>query len=166
MSRQFWRRDCAQRKPQLKRKTGAWKQTWIFITYPMGLIPCFCRKSCWVCFGNESDDRSAQWIRPCRCRGTTKWVHHSCLMRWVDEKQKGHSFTKVTCPQCNTEYVIVFPPFGKFSCELKKVKLFYVSQPKKMREISRATFLALIVSWALAKIVIWKVDWFHFALFN
>ena len=74
---------------------------------------CF-RKSCWVCFGNESDDINAQWIRPCRCRGTTKWVHHSCLMRWVDEKQKGHSFTKVTCPQCNTEYVIVFPPFGEF----------------------------------------------------
>ena len=34
-------------------------------------------------------------------------------MRWVDEKQKGHSFTKVSCPQCNTDYVIVFPPFGK-----------------------------------------------------
>lgn len=70
-------------------------------------------KTCWVCFGGEQDDIGAEWIRPCRCRGTTKWVHHKCLMRWVDEKQKGHAYTKVSCPQCNTEYVIIFPPFGK-----------------------------------------------------
>uniref|UniRef100_H2YLS4 E3 ubiquitin-protein ligase MARCHF5 n=1 Tax=Ciona savignyi TaxID=51511 RepID=H2YLS4_CIOSA len=71
--------------------------------------PCMSRKSCWVCFGSELDDANAVWIRPCRCRGTTKWVHHNCLMRWVDEKQKGHSYTKVHCPQCNTEYVITIP---------------------------------------------------------
>lgn len=43
------------------------------------------------------------------------WVHHACLMRWIDEKQKGHSFSKVKCPQCNTDYVIVFPPFGRLT---------------------------------------------------
>jgi len=38
------------------------------------------------------------------------------LMRWIDEKQRGQSHTKVSCPQCNTEYVIYFPPLG-FFCE-------------------------------------------------
>lgn len=39
-------------------------------------------------------------------------VHQSCLQRWVDEKQKGNALTKVACPQCNTEYIIVFPNMG------------------------------------------------------
>nr|CAB3263648.1 E3 ubiquitin-protein ligase MARCH5 [Phallusia mammillata] len=87
-------------------------------------------KNCWVCFGGEQDDVGAEWIRPCRCRGTTKWVHHTCLMRWVDEKQKGHAYTKVSCPQCNTEYVIIFPPFGRICGVMMTVdRLIYKASP-------------------------------------
>lgn len=70
------------------------------------------RRSCWVCFASDEDDRTAAWVRPCRCRGTTKWVHQTCLQRWVDEKQKGNSTVKVACPQCNTEYTIIYPKLG------------------------------------------------------
>ncbi|ESO00884.1 hypothetical protein HELRODRAFT_185741 [Helobdella robusta] len=70
-------------------------------------------KSCWVCFASEDDDRDAKWVCPCRCRGTSRWVHHACLQRWIDEKQRGNSSTKVCCPQCNTEYLIVFPKLNK-----------------------------------------------------
>ncbi|XP_050397687.1 E3 ubiquitin-protein ligase MARCHF5 [Patella vulgata] len=70
------------------------------------------RRSCWVCFATDEDDREASWVRPCRCKGTTKWVHQSCLQRWIDEKQKGNSTTKVVCPQCNAEYLIIFPRLG------------------------------------------------------
>ncbi|KAJ8250403.1 hypothetical protein COCON_G00223250 [Conger conger] len=66
-------------------------------------------RSCWVCFATDEDDRSAEWVRPCRCRGSTKWVHQTCLQRWVDEKQRGNSTARVACPQCNAEYLIVFP---------------------------------------------------------
>ncbi|XP_076194904.1 E3 ubiquitin-protein ligase MARCHF5 isoform X2 [Aptenodytes patagonicus] len=66
-------------------------------------------KSCWVCFATDEDDRTAEWVRPCRCRGSTKWVHQTCLQRWVDEKQRGNSTARVACPQCNAEYLIVFP---------------------------------------------------------
>ncbi|XP_027041579.1 E3 ubiquitin-protein ligase MARCH5-like isoform X2 [Pocillopora damicornis] len=69
-------------------------------------------RRCWVCFATEEDEPLSQWVRPCRCRGTTKWVHQICLQRWIDEKQAGSSTTKVSCPQCNAEYVIVFPPLG------------------------------------------------------
>lgn len=75
------------------------------------LIFSHCRR-CWVCFATEEDEPWSQWVRPCRCRGTTKWVHQICLQRWIDEKQAGSSTTKVSCPQCNTEYIIVFPPLG------------------------------------------------------
>ncbi|KAG2462580.1 MARH5 ligase, partial [Polypterus senegalus] len=46
--------------------------------------------SCWVCFATDEDDRTAEWVRPCKCRGSTKWVHQACLQRWVDEKQRGN----------------------------------------------------------------------------
>ncbi|XP_033106463.1 E3 ubiquitin-protein ligase MARCH5-like [Anneissia japonica] len=84
------------------------------------------RRSCWVCFATDEDDLTAKWTRPCRCRGTTKWVHQGCLQRWIDEKQKGNSTAKVSCPQCNTEYIIVYPGIGSFVSFLDIVdKLIY-----------------------------------------
>lgn len=71
-------------------------------------------KHCWVCFANEDDDYSAQWVSPCKCRGTAKWVHKSCLQRWIDEKQQGNSTVEVACPQCNSTYLIVYPKCGLF----------------------------------------------------
>uniref|UniRef100_A0A8C7LMD6 E3 ubiquitin-protein ligase MARCHF5 n=1 Tax=Oncorhynchus mykiss TaxID=8022 RepID=A0A8C7LMD6_ONCMY len=66
-------------------------------------------KHCWVCFATEREDRVAEWVSPCRCKGCTKWIHQACLQRWLDEKQKGNSGGAVSCPQCGTEYRIVFP---------------------------------------------------------
>lgn len=66
-----------------------------------------------MCFATDEDDRTAEWVRPCRCRGSTKWVHQACLQRWVDEKQRGNSTARVACPQCNAEYLIVFPKLGE-----------------------------------------------------
>lgn len=71
---------------------------------------------CWVCFATEEEDQEAggvvEWIKPCKCKGTLRWVHQSCLQRWVDEKQKGNSFRRVQCQQCQTEYIIVLPSMG------------------------------------------------------
>jgi len=69
-------------------------------------------RCCWVCFATNDDDALAEWVQPCKCSGTTRWVHQQCLQRWVDEKQKGNSFRRVNCPQCQTEYIIVFPTVG------------------------------------------------------
>ncbi|CAG7699653.1 unnamed protein product [Allacma fusca] len=70
------------------------------------------KRYCWVCFATDEDDLLAQWVQPCRCRGTTKWVHQACIQRWIDEKQKGNTAAKVSCPQCNTEYIIFYPRLG------------------------------------------------------
>ncbi|XP_077257996.1 E3 ubiquitin-protein ligase MARCHF5 isoform X2 [Temnothorax americanus] len=72
---------------------------------------------CWVCFATDEDDATAAWVKPCHCRGTTKWVHQGCIQRWVDEKQKGHAGHAVACPQCNTEYIIVYPNMEYPTCE-------------------------------------------------
>ena len=41
------------------------------------------RKTCWVCFATEEEDPYGKWVQPCRCKGTTKWVHTFCLQRLV-----------------------------------------------------------------------------------
>lgn len=71
------------------------------------------KRHCWVCFCTDEDDPNALWVHPCTCKGTSKWVHQLCLQRWIDEKQKGNPIGKVSCPQCNTEYIIVYPDMGK-----------------------------------------------------
>lgn len=68
-------------------------------------------KHCWVCFATEREDHCAEWVSPCRCKGCTKWIHQNCLQRWLDEKQKGGGGA-ICCPQCGTEYRIVFPKMG------------------------------------------------------
>ncbi|XP_048507395.1 E3 ubiquitin-protein ligase MARCHF5-like isoform X2 [Athalia rosae] len=70
------------------------------------------RKYCWVCFATDEDDATASWVKPCHCRGTSKWVHQGCIQRWVDVKQKGRAGEDVSCPQCNTEYIIIYPDMG------------------------------------------------------
>jgi len=69
-------------------------------------------KHCWVCFASEEDDPDAQWTHPCKCRGTTKWIHQACIQRWVFEKQKGNMAAQVACPQCGHVYRISYPAGG------------------------------------------------------
>ncbi|XP_043106093.1 E3 ubiquitin-protein ligase MARCHF5 [Puntigrus tetrazona] len=100
-------------------------------------------KHCWVCFATEKEDRAAEWVSPCRCKGCTKWIHQSCLQRWLDEKQKGNSGGAVSCPQCGTEYRIVFPKMGPLVYFLQQVD----------RALSRAS------PFAAAGVVVGTVYW-------
>lgn len=100
-------------------------------------------KHCWVCFATEKEDRAAEWVSPCRCKGCTKWIHQSCLQRWLDEKQKGNSGGAVNCPQCGTEYRIVFPKMGPLVYFLQQID----------RALSRAS------PFAAAGVVVGTVYW-------
>ncbi|EDV99834.1 E3 ubiquitin-protein ligase MARCHF5 [Drosophila grimshawi] len=76
-------------------------------------------RTCWICFATESENRRATWVHPCECRGSTKWVHESCLSRWIDEKQNGDTRMKVICMQCRFEYHIIFPKVGRIAMFLE-----------------------------------------------
>lgn len=69
-------------------------------------------RTCYICYNTDSQGNS-EWLKPCRCRGSTKWVHNACLQRWIDGQQLEDLSTKVRCPQCNTEYTIVYPSPGR-----------------------------------------------------
>ncbi|GAA57274.1 E3 ubiquitin-protein ligase MARCH5 [Clonorchis sinensis] len=71
---------------------------------------------CWVCLESDLvEEPNGNWCRPCRCRGALKWVHHSCLQRWIDEQQstRGQS-SPVSCRACGAQYEIIYPPTSLF----------------------------------------------------
>ncbi|XP_016994676.2 E3 ubiquitin-protein ligase MARCHF5 [Drosophila takahashii] len=83
-------------------------------------------RMCWICLtGDEEQPRRSDWLHPCRCRGTNKWVHESCLSRWIDEKQLLAPDVPVTCTQCRTEYIIVMPPLCRFDALLERLDKSY-----------------------------------------
>ncbi|XP_075266270.1 E3 ubiquitin-protein ligase MARCHF5-like [Convolutriloba macropyga] len=105
-------------------------------------------RSCWVCFATDEDfesrdEYSGGWLKPCKCRNTTKWVHQHCLQRWIDEKQRGNPSIKVQCPQCSYPYVINFPKQSKF---IKFLEL-YEKWIQKSCPIFAAAFAAGAVYW-------------------
>lgn len=80
-------------------------------------------KHCWVCFGTDDDEfeGSKDWVAPCKCRGSTRWVHQICVQRWVDEKLRENTHTKAHCPQCNTDYIIIYNEVNYFVRVLNKL---------------------------------------------
>ncbi|XP_002137053.2 E3 ubiquitin-protein ligase MARCH5-like [Drosophila pseudoobscura] len=83
-------------------------------------------RMCWICL--ESDEEPPQrsdWLHPCRCRGSNKWVHRSCLNRWIDETQLLHPNRPIACSQCLTEYLIVDTPLCRFDALLLRIEDVY-----------------------------------------
>ncbi|EDW52754.1 E3 ubiquitin-protein ligase MARCH5 [Drosophila sechellia] len=78
-------------------------------------------RMCWICLRGDEDHRRRDWVHPCRCRGTNKWVHEACLSRWIDEKEMMSPGVPVTCTQCRTEYIIVMPPLCRFDAMLERL---------------------------------------------
>ncbi|KAH8419673.1 hypothetical protein KR009_000758, partial [Drosophila setifemur] len=82
-------------------------------------------RMCWICLTGDEDQPRRDWLHPCRCRGTNKWVHEACLSRWVDEKLLLAPDQPVTCTQCRTEYIIVMPPLCRFDAILDRLDKCY-----------------------------------------
>lgn len=42
-------------------------------------------RQCWVCLATDEEDEEtcSEWIHPCRCSGSAKWVHQNCLQQWI-----------------------------------------------------------------------------------
>lgn len=38
---------------------------------------------CRICYDNQETDDN-KLIRPCKCKGTQRWIHEKCLLRWLN----------------------------------------------------------------------------------
>tara|TARA_A100001015_G_scaffold291511_1_gene365745 strand:+ start:670 stop:1479 length:810 start_codon:yes stop_codon:yes gene_type:complete len=68
---------------------------------------------CRICFDIETNDD--KFISPCRCKGTSKYVHKSCLNSWRNFNRESIAWT--TCMECGTKYKIKY----KYPIEKKKI---------------------------------------------
>jgi E3 ubiquitin-protein ligase MARCH5 len=75
-------------------------------------------RQCYICLDDEGEE--SQWVSPCRCAGTLKWVHQSCLIRWVREHESARPWSPAACPQCRTRLRLV-PEKGTFVATLEFV---------------------------------------------
>lgn len=57
-------------------------------------------RTCRICFSPEAPEEKL--ISPCKCRGTSKWIHIDCLNQWRNHSQNSKSFYR--CDQCHYEY--------------------------------------------------------------
>ena len=58
---------------------------------------------CRICL--EDEENIDLLISPCRCNGTSKYVHKSCLETWRYQSISARGFYK--CMECNENYIIL-----------------------------------------------------------
>jgi hypothetical protein len=56
-------------------------------------------RTCRICMDEESDPVANPLINPCKCAGSTKYVHRQCLLKWRTMKEGTHAFYR--CEICH-----------------------------------------------------------------
>ena len=93
---------------------------------------------CRICY--ETETENDKLINPCNCTGSCKYLHQSCIKRWLVEIQKiniiGAQFPK--CEVCSSNI------FLRFYFELKESKIKKWNAYKKMLMIWGTVFSILV----------------------
>lgn len=66
------------------------------------MLESFDRHMCRMCL---EDDDKCNLIYPCKCKGSSKYVHKNCLNEWRTTSENTHNFKR--CELCHHEYKIV-----------------------------------------------------------
>jgi hypothetical protein len=74
-------------------------------------------EECRICF---DEDSIQNFITPCLCRGTNKYVHEECLQIWRIMAENPENVT--TCPSCQFKYIIELKNKGLCQCFKKYSK--------------------------------------------
>lgn len=104
-------------------------------------------KQCRICL----DDEGTDFIVPCKCKGTMKFVHRKCLDNWRASGFKEKAFTH--CDQCLFEYVIE-PYVPDQEEEKRRIKLY-------RQYVCRDIIIFIIVNlWIIAtfSVLSWMFD--------
>lgn len=86
---------------------------------------------CLICsnmleFESKAKGIKLQWLQPCQCEGAGKYIHETCLTRWVTAHQQEDPYKKVACPNCSTEFLIVNQKLNIFADALEKLELMWL----------------------------------------
>jgi len=59
-------------------------------------------RECRICYEEEKPNNLL--IAPCKCKGTSKYIHTLCLSTWRNLNIDGDAYNK--CMECNQEYIV------------------------------------------------------------
>ena len=76
--------------------------------------------TCRICFEEQTNTKDPL-ISPCRCTGTSKYIHHSCLQKWRLSNLP-NSDPRKKCMECNTEYII---SYKESKCQYVQLGFYY-----------------------------------------
>lgn len=79
---------------------------------PTGAMPSFMSPTPKVRYVSE-DPESGRLIRPCKCRGTQKYVHEGCLKAWRHSDNAFGTRTFWECPTCKFKYNLERMKWGR-----------------------------------------------------
>ena len=84
------------------------------------------KKECRICFDEGTDDDPL--ISPCKCKGTSAYVHKSCLSNWRNFNRDRDAWN--ICMECHAEYIIARKyPIEKFFYDIRyKLPGIYFTQ--------------------------------------
>ena len=68
-------------------------------------------KTCRICLSNEIEEAGDRFVCPCKCKGTMKFVHLTCLNQWREKSVKNSSYYQ--CDQCKWKYSFRRTDFAK-----------------------------------------------------
>ena len=98
---------------------------------------------CRICFEEEQENRGL--ISPCKCSGSSRYVHYDCLETWRNTTSNEEA--KKKCMECNAPYIIL----NKFPLETIKINF-------DKNIIVRNFFIQYLVSIPLI-LCIFSIDW-------
>lgn len=94
---------------------------------------------CRICFDEDEDDTNM--IVPCKCKGSSKYIHRQCLDTWRAQNPEGDNFKR--CNQCRFVYIIDHGP----EFDREKAHHTYSKRIKTEKYIVYGTILfALVVT--------------------
>ena len=99
---------------------------------------------CRICFEEEQENRVL--ISPCKCSGSSKYVHYDCLETWRNTTTNEEA--KKKCMECNASYIIV----NKFPLETITINF-------DKNIVARNFFAQYLVSVSVI-LCIFSLDWF------
>ncbi|RVD91562.1 mRNA turnover and stability protein [Tubulinosema ratisbonensis] len=102
---------------------------------------------CKICLQTQSEEETFPNCHPCKCAGTLKYVHRSCLNSWLSKK----SITK--CELCFFEY--------KFN------NVYKPSMPKELNSITLITIMCLQIYFGVLKLskVLFNISAYMFSVY-
>ncbi|KAM0674191.1 E3 ubiquitin-protein ligase march5 [Gurleya vavrai] len=76
-------------------------------------------KNCWICLTEDF----GEFLKPCKCRGSTKFVHRQCFLDFLQTKTS----EKLVCSFCKAPYILKYKneKFIKFYDKLKKFNYYF-----------------------------------------